>query len=109
MKRTVIITGATKGLGREIALAFGQAGYFVLGLYASDEEAAAELKVAFNRDFWLEDKGWLAMGLDRDKKPIDALSSNMGHCLWTGILDADKADLVAKKLGLIPIQQELFK
>ena len=37
------------------------------------------------------------MGLDRDKKPIDALSSNMGHCLWTGILDADKADLVAKR------------
>ena len=59
---------------------------------------AAELKTAFNRDFWLEDKGWLAMGLDRDKKPIDALASNMGHCLWTGILDADKADLVAKKL-----------
>ena len=38
------------------------------------------------------------MGLDRDKNPIDALASNMGHCLWTGILDADKADLVAKRL-----------
>jgi glycogen debranching enzyme len=59
---------------------------------------AAALKTAFNRDFWLEDKGWLAMGLDRDKKPIDALTSNMGHCLWTGILDADKADAVAKRL-----------
>ncbi|HEY3810125.1 MAG TPA: glycogen debranching N-terminal domain-containing protein, partial [Acidimicrobiales bacterium] len=59
---------------------------------------AAALKAAFNRDFWLEDKGWLAMGLDRDKKPIDALSSNMGHCLWTGILDADKAEVVAHKL-----------
>ena len=59
---------------------------------------AAALKAAFNRDFWLEDKGWLAMGLDRDKKPIDALASNMGHCLWTGILDADKADAVARKL-----------
>ncbi len=59
---------------------------------------AAALKTAFNRDFWLEEKGWLAMGLDRDKKPIDALTSNMGHCLWTGILDADKADAVARKL-----------
>jgi glycogen debranching enzyme len=59
---------------------------------------AAALKAAFNRDFWLEDKGWLAMGLDRDKRPIDALTSNMGHCLWTGILDADKADAVARKL-----------
>jgi glycogen debranching enzyme len=59
---------------------------------------AAALKAAFNRDFWLEDRGWLAMGLDRDKKPIDALASNMGHCLWTGILDADKADVVARRL-----------
>ena len=54
---------------------------------------AAELKTNFNRDFWLEDKGWLAMGLDRDKQPIDALTSDMGHCLWTGILDAEKAAL----------------
>ena len=59
---------------------------------------AATLKAKFNEDFWLQDKGWLAMGLDRDKKPIDALASNMGHCLWTGILDADKASLVAKRL-----------
>ncbi|MGI8753057.1 MAG: amylo-alpha-1,6-glucosidase [Acidimicrobiales bacterium] len=59
---------------------------------------AAGLKMAFNRDFWLEDRQWLAMGLDRDKKPIDALCSSMGHCLWTGILDADKADAVARRL-----------
>ncbi|HWG73850.1 MAG TPA: glycogen debranching N-terminal domain-containing protein [Acidimicrobiales bacterium] len=59
---------------------------------------AASLKCNFNRDFWLEDRGWLAMGLDRDKRPIDALASNMGHCLWTGILDAEKADAVAHRL-----------
>jgi glycogen debranching enzyme len=61
-------------------------------------QKAADLKTAFNRDFWLEERGWLAMGLDRDKQPIDALASNMGHCLWTGILDADKATVVAKRL-----------
>ncbi len=60
---------------------------------------AAALKANFNRDFWLDDKGWVAMGLDRDKRPIDALASNMGHCLWTGILDADKADAVARRLA----------
>jgi len=43
MKRTVIVTGGTKGLGRETALAFGRAGYSVLALYASDEAAAQEL------------------------------------------------------------------
>jgi glycogen debranching enzyme len=59
---------------------------------------AADLKARFNRDFWLEDRGWLAMGLDRDKQPIDALTSNMGHCLWTAILDEEKAAVVAQRL-----------
>jgi glycogen debranching enzyme len=59
---------------------------------------AAALKTAFNRDFWLENRGWFAMGLDRDKTPIDALGSNMGHCLWTGIVDEDKAPAVAQRL-----------
>ncbi len=68
-------------------------------ILAADLRArASALKVAFNRDFWLDDRGYLAMGLDRDKKPIDGLASNMGHCLWTGILDADKAEAVAHKL-----------
>ena len=52
----------------------------------------------FNQDFWLERQGWYAMGLDADKRPIDALASNMGHCLWTGIVDEDKAPLVAARL-----------
>jgi len=59
---------------------------------------AHDLKVAFNRDFWVDSKGWYAMGLDADKTPIDALASNMGHCLWTGIIDEEKAPLVAEKL-----------
>jgi glycogen debranching enzyme len=67
--------------------------------YADELSArAADLKFRFNRDFWLEEHGWLAMGLDRDKKPLDALTSNMGHCLWTAILDEDKAALVAQRL-----------
>ncbi|MBI3257722.1 MAG: amylo-alpha-1,6-glucosidase [Actinobacteria bacterium] len=72
---------------------------------AGDQEAvelyrgrAAALKTAFNRDFWLEDKGWFALGLDGDKRPLDALTSNIGHCLWTGIIDEDKAPQVAAKL-----------
>ena len=62
------------------------------------EEQARELKAAFNRDFWLPHRGWYAVGLDRDKQPIDALSSNMGHCLWSGIVDDDKAESVARHL-----------
>jgi glycogen debranching enzyme len=65
---------------------------------------AADLKARFNRDFWLEEQGWLAMGLNRDKRPLDALTSNMGHCLWTGILDEDKAALVSARL----LSDEMF-
>jgi glycogen debranching enzyme len=61
-------------------------------------ERAAALKQAFNDRFWLPDRGWFAIGLDRDKRPIDALASNMGHCLWTGIVDDDKAVQVAERL-----------
>jgi glycogen debranching enzyme len=60
--------------------------------------AAARLKRAFNQAFWLPDKGWYAVALDRDKRPVDALTSNIGHCLWTGIADADKAAAVADHL-----------
>src|SRR6185437_7590152 len=42
--------------------------------------------------------GWFALGLDRDKRPIDSLASNIGHCLWTGIIDEDKAAQVAEQL-----------
>ncbi|HEY2430957.1 MAG TPA: glycogen debranching N-terminal domain-containing protein [Acidimicrobiales bacterium] len=59
---------------------------------------AVQLKRRFNEDFWLEDRGWFAMGLDAEKRPIDALASNMGHCLWTGIVDEDKAVMVGQKL-----------
>jgi len=59
---------------------------------------AVELKRRFNQDFWLEDRGWFAMGLDAEKRPIDALASNMGHCLWTGIVDEEKAAMVGERL-----------
>jgi glycogen debranching enzyme len=61
-------------------------------------DRAARLKEGFNRAFWLPDHGWYAVGLDRDKKPIDALASNMGQCLLSGIVDADKAPVVAERL-----------
>jgi len=61
-------------------------------------QRAQRLKDEFNRAFWLPDKGYFALGLDGAKRPIDALGSNMGHCLWTGIVDAGKAAAVARRL-----------
>ena len=61
---------------------------------------ADELKRRFNEDFWVDDRdgGYFALGLDGDKRPIDGVGSNMGHCLWTGIVDEEKAPLVARAL-----------
>jgi glycogen debranching enzyme len=59
---------------------------------------AETLRAAFERDFWLPERGWYAIGLDRDKRPIDALTSNIGHCLWTGIVSPDRAQKVARHL-----------
>ena len=63
------------------------------------QRKADTLKRAFNRDFWLDDLGWFAMGLDRDKRPIDGLGSNMGHCLWSGIVDEEHAAATAERLA----------
>lgn len=59
---------------------------------------AEQLRAAFNRDFWVADCGWFAIALDGAKRPVDALASNMGHCLWSGIIDPAKADRVAAHL-----------
>jgi glycogen debranching enzyme len=61
-------------------------------------QRADQLKDDFNRAFWMPDKGYFALGLDKDKRQIDSLASNMGHCLWTGIIDAGKAAAVARNL-----------
>lgn len=44
MKKAVLITGATKGLGRETCLVFARAGYDVVGTYKSDSAAADRLR-----------------------------------------------------------------
>lgn len=61
-------------------------------------ERADALKKKFNEQFWLPDKGYYAVALDRDKRPVDACASNMGHCLWFGLADDDKAAAVVQRL-----------
>jgi glycogen debranching enzyme len=59
---------------------------------------ARELRLRFNEDFWLDDEGTYALGLDADKRPIDAVVSNAGHCLWAGIAEPQRAASVARRL-----------
>ena len=62
------------------------------------DQEAAELKERFNRDFWLPDREFFALALDGEKRPVDSLTSNIGHLLWSGIVDEDKAEAVARHL-----------
>ncbi len=62
------------------------------------EREAASLKRRFNRDFWLEDGQYFAVALDNDGRQVDSLTSNIGHLLWSGIVDKSKADAVARHL-----------
>ena len=62
------------------------------------EKQAAELKRRFNRDFWVEEDEYFALALDTDGSQVDALASNNGHLLWSGIVDKSKAKAVVRHL-----------
>ncbi len=62
------------------------------------ETEAADLKRRFNRGYWVEDGEYFALGLDAEGGQIDALTSNNGHLLWSGIVDKSKAKAVARNL-----------
>ena len=61
---------------------------------------AAELSRRFRAQFWCE-KGsarFPALALDREKRRVDSLTSNIGHLLGTGLLDLDEERAVARAL-----------
>jgi glycogen debranching enzyme len=62
------------------------------------EREAADLKRRFNRDFWIEEDEYFALALDADGAQVDALTSNNGHLLWSGIVDKSKAKAVVRHL-----------
>jgi glycogen debranching enzyme len=80
----------------EVARLADTLGYF--GLARKLRLDAASLKERFQRDFWIESERFVALALDVDGKQTSVISSNPGHCLFTGILDDDKAHAVADRL-----------
>jgi glycogen debranching enzyme len=62
------------------------------------EKEAADLKRRFNRDFWVEDGSYFAVALEADGRQVDSLTSNIGHLLWSGIVDKSKAKSLARHL-----------
>jgi glycogen debranching enzyme len=62
------------------------------------EKEAADLKRRFNRDFWVADGEYFAVALDNDGRQVDSLTSNIGHLLWSGIVEKSKARSIARHL-----------
>jgi glycogen debranching enzyme len=61
---------------------------------------AANLKEKFNNQFWVtnEHGRYLAIALDAEKRPVDSITSNMGHLLGTGLLSAADEEYIANLL-----------
>jgi glycogen debranching enzyme len=62
------------------------------------ESDADELRRRFDDAFWVGDRGFYALGLDRDKRQIDSLTSNLGHLLWSGIVPEERREAIADLL-----------
>ncbi|KOX19026.1 amylo-alpha-1,6-glucosidase [Saccharothrix sp. NRRL B-16348] len=60
---------------------------------------ADDLRRRFAEAFWLPDRGWYAVALDGRKQPVDALTSNIAHCLWSGIATDEHAAAVIRRLA----------
>jgi len=59
---------------------------------------ASALFARFNDVFWDEELGFYAYTLDGDKKKVLTIASNAGHCLWSGIVPAERAKRVVERL-----------
>ena len=84
---------AARRAAAELAEALG------LGGRAAELRAQAEaLRVRFEEAFWDEELGTYGIALDGDKRLCRVLTSNPGHCLWTGIASPDRAAAVVDSL-----------
>jgi glycogen debranching enzyme len=61
---------------------------------------ASELAERFRERFWVpggrELGRYPALALDADKRPVDSLTSNIGHLLGTGLLNSGESERVAR-------------
>jgi glycogen debranching enzyme len=58
----------------------------------------SELAKRFERAYWMPRQGYYAMALDRDKKQLEVISSNVGHLLFTRLIGRDRARTVANRM-----------
>ncbi|MFJ2903197.1 glycogen debranching N-terminal domain-containing protein [Streptomyces sp. NPDC091279] len=62
------------------------------------EQAAGDLRDRFQRDFWMREQEFPALALDGEGRQVDALASDAGHLLWSGLLDKEYGEAVGRRL-----------
>jgi glycogen debranching enzyme len=62
------------------------------------EQAAGDLRDRFQQDFWMRDAAFPALALDGEGRQVDALASDAGHLLWSGLLDKEYGEVVGRRL-----------
>ncbi len=63
------------------------------------ERDAEDLRRRFDDAYWIDARGgYYALALDADKRPVDSLTSNIGHLLWSGIVPEHRLDAVVDRL-----------
>ena len=75
--------------------------YEILGRPKDARRLRREARVLFervNERLWWEEEGTYALGLDGAKRQIQSVASNPGHLLQSGIVPADRAGRVVKRL-----------
>lgn len=65
---------------------------------AALEASASRLSDAFVQQFWLADEQLVALAIDESGNALRVATSNMGQCLWSGILPTSIAASVADRM-----------
>jgi len=69
------------------------------GLAYRLEREAEELRRNFDEKFWTDRRGgYFALALDGEKRQVDSLCSNIGHLLWSGIVQRERVDAIVDAL-----------
>jgi glycogen debranching enzyme len=84
---------AAKKHASELALLFNEH-----DVSAKLKEEAEAFKKKFNDAFWDESLDCYVLALDGEKRPCRVVSSNAGHCLFTGIATEERARKLADTL-----------
>jgi glycogen debranching enzyme len=58
-------------------------------------DRADALKERFNREFWMPEQKYFAEALDGKHRQVNSVTSNPAECLWSRLIDEDKAQAVA--------------